>query len=155
MFIAELLSSFNYPESFRRRRVKVYTAAGTQIGFADLGEGDERFTFPGQRLIGDALESQSWAFSTAAKLAKDPTQIIRIRMAGERPRVLVYADGSIAYACQFFGLKVDVLQAVVTQNYALPPIVTKPRHDLRGIRTLPTPRSDSDDEDEWLGYHVG
>ena len=84
----------------------------------------------------------------AEELAEDPTRVVRILEAEERPRHLVYPDGSIAYGNQCFGLKGEVLPAVVTENYEPPPVVDQPRHDLDCIRTPPTPRSDSDDEDD-------
>ena len=36
-------------------RVRVYTAAGTQIGIAGVGEGENRLSFPRHFLVGDAL----------------------------------------------------------------------------------------------------
>ena len=71
----------------------MYSAGGTQIGFATLGGRSERLTFPALLKIGDALESKEWArFFTAGELAEDPTRPVRYLPAAERPHYLVYKD---------------------------------------------------------------
>ena len=73
MLIANLLSSIGNDDAFKRCRVAVYTVGGTQIGFAGLGEGKERLTFPGHWSIGEALRNPQWArFSTDEELVADP-----------------------------------------------------------------------------------
>ena len=97
MLTSELLSSFESGVSYVRRRVKVYSAGGNQIGFARLGEGDERLKFPGHWIIGHALQDPDWArFSRAEELAEDPTRPVRALGAPERPRFLIYKDAPLS-----------------------------------------------------------
>ena len=148
MLPGEQLSTINHDEKYRRRRV---TVGGTQIGFSGLGQGSALLTFPGNFSIGEALRSPHWArFSTSEELVADPTQKLRTIEAVEKPNLLIYEDGSKAYDCQCIGLQGFVMHAVIAQNCTPAPIVHRPCHDLKGVRTPPTPESELDElEFEW------
>ena len=53
----------------RQQRVRVFTMEGTQIGLDNMGEGEQKLTFLGDFLVGQALQSNNWVrFATADEL---------------------------------------------------------------------------------------
>ena len=86
---------------FKHSRTTVYTLGGTQIGFYNVCQGNEAFTFPGHYLIGEALKCPHWVrFSTAEELAAEPTWLHRALDAAESVKFLIYDNGDAAFDCQ-------------------------------------------------------
>ena len=126
MLTSEWLASVGHRPS-KHLRTTVYTLGGTQIGFSNVVQGNEAFTFPGHYLIGEALKSPHWVrFSTAEEFAAEPTRLFRALDAAERHRFLLYDNADPAFDYQCFGLRGETLQAVVAQNYVPPPVIPNP-----------------------------
>ena len=75
-------------------RVRAYTVEGLHVGPRDIGEGDERLTFPAKLLVRDALGMGDWV-----RFASEEEQNLCGEWwasAGFRPVAIVWPDGNIA-----------------------------------------------------------
>ena len=97
------------------------------------------------------MKSQHWGhFSTGEEFAADPTPKLRTIEAAQRLHLLIYKDGNEAYDWQCIGLKGSVVHAVIGENFTPAPIVPRPCHDLKCVRTPPTPVCELDEREfEW------
>ena len=130
------LSRIGAAAANRESRVRAYTLDGVQVGLADVGQGDQRLTFPACYLVGDALRAHAehWVrFASAEEAAQTGRWYAP---AGFQPAALVYENGVVAAPTWPIGLegcKVSVLAQDLTRSEE------KPCADVDEIKTPPTP----------------
>ena len=120
----------------------MYTPSGEQIGISDVGEGDNRLTFPRLYLVGDALHpGVEWIrFATAAELEIDNKWW---RKSEFQPSHLYHCVGLsqpyVAPPEDFMGLFGDRMEAKRTIVWQI--VTEKPKQDalVDGISTPPSP----------------
>ena len=122
----------------RAPRVRVYTPGGVQIGFAGMGCGPEKLTFPQRFPIGQALSSPHWArFVTSEERAQGVGTDGVVMYDGLRPSTIVYEDGTIADQNEAIGFG----GGTVTALAQAPKIVHEatPCMNVEDFSTPPTP----------------
>ena len=144
------LSRLGAAAANRESRVRAYTLDGVQVGLADVGEGNQRLTFPACYLVGDALRApaQHWVrFASAEEEAQTGRWYAP---AGFQPAALLYENGVVAAPLWPIGLegcKVSVLAQDLTLseekpcadvNQDLTLSEEKPCADVDEIKTPPT-----------------
>ena len=124
MVTKDLLDKMNFTHGRGNdsRRIRIFTFPdGIQIGFAGLGEGEERLTFPAFWDVKECLDCHSlqWVrFSTPQELQATPAgfvpqwwQFLEDHLI---PRSLIYSNSSVAEPGQPLGLHGSEVTAVST-----------------------------------------
>ena len=128
---------------WRSTHVKVWTARAVQIGVLEVGENEERLTFPVSYLVGDALKPGiTWMrFATDDEMREDGRWWWRSEV---QPQTLLHAcsDGIplVAVPKHPMGLFGNHLEAV-EQRRRPEPVVDMPFADFDGISIPSTPSS--------------
>ena len=116
-------------------RVRAYTVEGLHVGPRDIGEGDERLTFPAKLLVRDALGLGDWV-----RFASEEEQNLSGEWwapAGFRPVAIVWADGNIADSMARIGLWGN--RVTVLAKHPQPVYEEVGCADVRDVATPPTP----------------
>ena len=102
------------------RRIRVYTPGGTQIGLAEVGQGDNALTFPATFLCGDALKGVWIREATTQELEQDSLWFRPLTQA-ETPSKLTHQvqGGGVPAAASpedYMGQYGDTMTAAITMT---------------------------------------
>ena len=98
----------------RTTRISVHDISGTQIGLSEVGELEQRLTFPSRYLVGDALAASNWV-----RFASNEEQVQSVRwwaFAETRPACVVYANGVVAAYDMPIGFDAEYVTALAQEE---------------------------------------
>ena len=129
----------------RTTRITVHDISGTQIGLSEVGDHEQRLTFPSRYLVGDALAASNWVrFASNEEQAQSGRWWV---FAETRPACIVYASRVVAAHGMPIGFDTEYVTALAQEpqiSYEdIPPGSLDNVHTPRSLRNT----TDSESED--------
>ena len=81
----------------------------------------------------------------------DPVRRFQFLSQEETPSFLIFDTGEFAYEGQCLGLRGGTMTALAAAEYTPPPPYHVPLINLDGVKTMPSLRSDSEEDDNPVG----
>ena len=129
-----------------KRRIRIYTMNGTQIGLVDVGQGEEALTFPAHWDVQELLDNPHWIrFSTPEEKQQTPAgftppwwHVLEKKLI---PRRFIYSNGTVAERGMPLGMYSTVVQGQAGGEFEdhEVKVEAKPLMSLDDIGTPPTP----------------